>query len=747
MVWGVIHISKTDLIMFTYTNYFTKTNKFNHVIKCMVLIFISTLIHENIYSQNYHEWIGTTGNWDDPSNWDTGEVPVNGDDIYIGNGGTVLVNGSSRSVYSVTLEDGNIAGDQEISMHEFYWYGGNINGTGLFEITQYMEVDYGGSYTIDGRTLMSRGDCFWFNGNINISASGTFSVTDGALFSAEHGGSYSIGDGGGKFVLDADGQFENTFSSNTSIAGQMEVSTGQLIISSGNVTFSSGGTHDLTECTINIGALGKMALNSGVVNFGTMTDVFGSGWVEIAGGILNFNGNNTIFSQVDFSSGEMGGTSDGSLKSTFNWTGGQITTAATISTTLITISSGSNKTIVSGTLLLNSTGTWSEGDLLINAGATYETSPGTSFSITHSGPQALGGSAGGFINFGGLVTKTGSSTTQMESTLTVTSNGSLKVNGGIFKTEGSSTGSYNGSISIGSGAILEMGGGTHDINVGSVSGGGVFIVSDGTVSFAAGTKLITAMEISGGSTSSAANLNPNAYDQSGGVFTSTGVTNVTGNMIWSSGSILGAGDMTVVGTSTWTAGTRTLESKTMMLEGNTDWQEGDFTFNNNGKINIAATATLSINHTGYQCITGLGAFQIDGILEKYELASTTDINVSFIHNGMAKGDGTVNFGSLTNNGTVAPGISSLGQLNVNDFDNTNATLEIEINSTGAPGIDFDQLVITGTGTFNGVLDVTLLNNFIPEVGDEFHIVDCANCSSTFSTINIPVLPSGPAMGF
>jgi hypothetical protein len=84
---------------------------------------------------------------------------------------------------------------------------------------------------------------------------------------------------------------------------------------------------------------------------------------------------------------------------------------------------------------------------------------------------------------------------------------------------------------------------------------------------------------------------------------------------------------------------------------------------------------------------------------------------------------------------------SPGTLNVNSFDNTNGTLEIEIESTAGPGTGHDLLAVSGAATLGGTLNVTLLNSFVPAVDDNYQILTCSTRSGTFSTLNLPALPS------
>lgn len=70
------------------------------------------------------------------------------------------------------------------------------------------------------------------------------------------------------------------------------------------------------------------------------------------------------------------------------------------------------------------------------------------------------------------------------------------------------------------------------------------------------------------------------------------------------------------------------------------------------------------------------------------------------------------------------------------------TLEMELGGT-TPGTGHDQLVVTGFTFLNGgVMDVQLIDGFVPSPGDSFLLFDAAAIDGDFGTINLPSLPLG-----
>jgi hypothetical protein len=102
-------------------------------------------------------------------------------------------------------------------------------------------------------------------------------------------------------------------------------------------------------------------------------------------------------------------------------------------------------------------------------------------------------------------------------------------------------------------------------------------------------------------------------------------------------------------------------------------------------------------------------------------------------------------GDLVNQGgTLAPG-NSAGTTTVDGtYTQSSGDLEIELGGTGAG--KFDKLIVNGTATLGGSLDVSIINNFTPQAGNSFDILDWGSLSGTFATLNLPCGPGGPGGG-
>jgi T5SS/PEP-CTERM-associated repeat protein len=109
-------------------------------------------------------------------------------------------------------------------------------------------------------------------------------------------------------------------------------------------------------------------------------------------------------------------------------------------------------------------------------------------------------------------------------------------------------------------------------------------------------------------------------------------------------------------------------------------------------------------------------------------------------NGEIKGNSIIS-GNVSNGGKVAPGTSSgSGTLHVvgNYTQETAGTLDIEL----ASDTSFDILNVSEQIALNGILRVSVVDNYSPSIGDEFDILDWGSLSGTFSSLQLPSLPVG-----
>jgi T5SS/PEP-CTERM-associated repeat protein len=110
--------------------------------------------------------------------------------------------------------------------------------------------------------------------------------------------------------------------------------------------------------------------------------------------------------------------------------------------------------------------------------------------------------------------------------------------------------------------------------------------------------------------------------------------------------------------------------------------------------------------------------------------------------GIVTGNGTLD-ARVYNSGTVSPGktIGTLTIINSPYQQGASGTLEIELASASS----YDRLIFPDAGAFleGGMLEVTLVDGYLPSPGDRFDLMDWnqfGGITGTFSTLNLPTLP-------
>lgn len=118
-------------------------------------------------------------------------------------------------------------------------------------------------------------------------------------------------------------------------------------------------------------------------------------------------------------------------------------------------------------------------------------------------------------------------------------------------------------------------------------------------------------------------------------------------------------------------------------------------------------------------------------------SNTLTVSGTLTNSGKIEGSGAIVHTSFTNSGTIAPG-NSPGILSFTGDLVNNGTLDMEIGGT-SPGTGHDQILVSGTMTISGTMNVSFINGFTPAVNDEFILIDAASSTGAFSAVNLPVI--------
>src|SRR5690606_27381211 len=94
-------------------------------------------------------------------------------------------------------------------------------------------------------------------------------------------------------------------------------------------------------------------------------------------------------------------------------------------------------------------------------------------------------------------------------------------------------------------------------------------------------------------------------------------------------------------------------------------------------------------------------------------------------------------------GHVGPGASA-GTLTVGGgvtFD-SGSFFDVELGGL-TPGAQYDKLMVGGTASLGGTLNVSLLPGFTPEIGNTFTVLSAANVTGTFANVIGPNVGGSP----
>jgi hypothetical protein len=201
------------------------------------------------------------------------------------------------------------------------------------------------------------------------------------------------------------------------------------------------------------------------------------------------------------------------------------------------------------------------------------------------------------------------------------------------------------------------------------------------------------------------------------------------------------------GTANVTGGTMNINSK-LDLRGALDFGGGNTHLNVNssafasfvaGQLIAANNATFTGASGSLMSFKDQAQYDSVGTVTSQGLIHIAGQDLVIPQNQSVGGSGTIE-GDVTNNGSLAPG-SSPGAITVDGSYTQAASGLLLMEIAGIEPENFDSLAITGPASLDGLLNVSLLDGFLPSATDSFSIVTANSLSGTFDNV------SGNKIGF
>ena len=637
------------------------------------------------------------------------------------NAGTVTLD-ANGSANAFSMSGGTLGGSGTLTLNN----GGNMsnctmNGSGQTVIPAAQTFSIFAAVTLNSRTLQNDGTMYVGG---NVLGSGTI----------DNGGTLNvIADVTIGTTLNNDGQVVT--SNALSLAGGGTHNGGSFTVTTpGDLSFSSG-THSMSGGG-SIGGSGTLTFSGATATVGVPVNV-GSLNVTAGTATLNANGSADAFTMT-------GGTLGGS-----------------------------------GVLTLNNGGTWSGGTM---SGSGNTVNPATK-TLSISAPVTLNSrtlqndgtlSVSGNITGSGTIENVGTLNAAADITIDAAVNNSGQIaTSDLLSLDGN--GAHTGTFTATAPGVIDFSGGTQTIS-GTLAGTGTLRFS-GAAATVSGTWSGMPIEVTAGSAALNSNGTIPELTLSGGTLTGSGDVTVSGPSTWSGGTIAGSGDFTFdTGATVTMPGANpvtlsrgllnrgtinyTAASNGMLIDGARLRNSG--TFDIQSLQEIAATpGTPSFANFGTLKKSSAGVMQFGAPLSNDGLVRIESGTMQFGGN-YAQSDGTttilagatlqtatlsLNGGSLTGNGTVAgtvandatvsPGTSP-GTLTIHgDYvQSPDGVLNIQLGGT-TPGSQYDRLLVSGSVTLDGTLNVTTTNGFTATPGNAFQILTFGSRTgnSTFAVMN------------
>lgn len=689
----------------------------------------------------------------------SGTVQFSGDSVKaLGSGISVDAAATLAITGGVVDGGGNITANGVLN-----WSGGTITGSGALAANAALNITGSGTKTLKGRTLTNTLAAVWSGtGDINFENSAVFMNLPGASFNIQTDADLNaIAPLGGEF--NNAGTLSKSAGTSTTVMETNFTNTGLVNINTGKVQLEGNSTQTGTIFTIAAGATFEIKEATHTLQDITLN---GSGALLFNEPVITLSGTGlTVNSPAIFtmsgSASTVGGAAPLTVWGTFNWNGGTLSSLSAFTVNgLLNIGSGSNKTLSGMVLTNNATTTLSgTGQFRLSNISLVSNQPGAIFDIQSDAGISFNSPGGGTMTNAGTLSKSGGITTSSIGVF-LTNTGTLNVSSGTLRLSNSGSLS-NHAVNFSNGATLlfDEKAAAYTLDNVAFTGSGTVFINSASVNISG-----TGIAVNSGATL--------LMDGDGATIFGNGPVAIDGNFTWNRGTISGGASFILNGASAIsTTSSKTLDARTLTNNGVITWNgTGTVDLENNAKIANQAAGSFLIQTDGIiDFITPLGGtFENAGLVARQAGAGVAAIDISFHNDGVVEaGSGTLAFtaalvndttgvirGSATldvsaatffNYGTFAPGTSpGILAVSGNYAQSDTSALEIELGGTTA-GSEYDQLAVSGNADLDGRLNVSFINGFSPQLGDQFDVMLFGSRSGDFDSLNLPYVGIGKAL--
>jgi len=564
-----------------------------------------------------------------------------------------------------------------------------------------------------------------------------------------------------------------TGNANGSTGGSLVVNGGNPLTLSGANTYTGGTT--LTAGTLIIG--GATTYVNGVAADGIASSAVGTGTLIFNGGTLQAGGAYTIANAAQITDVDSTIDAHGNV---FTISGAISDNALTKGGTLNVVdSTGANSVVVfSGANTYSGATVVGDGmnAVTLEGGVSNAFSPNSAMTVSAGATLDLGSlnQTVGALNGSGTVTNLSNPTTvtaPATATLVVNNGGmfsgvisdgsvanvntALTVAGGKLTLNGANT-SYTGATTINTGGTLTLTGSTSLATSSGVTNNGTFDVSGVT------TSTTTIVSLSGTSSTATVILGANGLIIAGG----TTATTYDGSITGTGATVEVAGGTQVLnGSSSYTAGTTVDNGATLLVGNNSALGSGDLELSGtlrSGAANLTLGNAIVLSGTGTVDANG-NTLTLNGVIGGGDLAvedtsatgggtivvtansanGTTTINSGTlsvtgdlnssggvnVNGGTLAGTGTVSSVSVGNGGTLSPGVSGTGMLNISGGLTLSSGANYAVTISGASN---SETIVSGDAALAGTITIAGTAS-----SGTYTVLSAADLNTTtFSAVNI-----------